>query len=127
MPMKKVVVALVILAVIITAGVLEHHHIDKTFNTLDEKLYAIENEIHLNSPNALVLTKELSSWWEQQRKHVELFTFSPDIRAFSVALAEQEGSLECGDFDNAMSKCQSLISMSKNIHQILDFNVEDVI
>lgn len=45
--MKKVIVALVILAVIITAGVLEHRHIDKTFNTLDEKLYAIENELHL--------------------------------------------------------------------------------
>lgn len=125
--MKKIFVALIILAIIITAGILEHKFIDRTFDELDQKLYAIETELHYESDKALTLTKELSVWWEHKRKHIELFTFSPDIRAFSVALAEQEGSLECGDYANAMSKCQSLISMSTNIHQILDFNVEDII
>lgn len=125
--MKKVFVALAVLSIILSAGVLEHMYIDRTFDQLDQMLHAIEEQLHAQSDQALSLTKELSLWWEQKRKHIELFTFSPDIRAFSVALAEQEGSLECGDFNNAMSKCQSLISMSKNIHQILDFNLEDVI
>ena len=54
-------------------------------------------------------------------------TYSPDMRAFSVALAETEGSLECGDDKNALSKCQSLLTMAGNIHDMLDFNLQDIV
>ena len=49
------------------------------------------------------------------------------MRAFSVALAETEGSLECGDDKNALSKCQSLLTMAGNIHEMLDFNLQDIV
>ncbi len=125
--MKKIIIALLMLALIITAGVLEHHYIEKTFEELDNRLYEIEMEIHKESDLALTLTNDLVQWWQSKRKVMELFTFSPDLRGFSVALAEQKGSLECGDFNNALSKCESLYSMSKNLHDVLDFNAEDII
>ena len=125
--MKKVIVALLLLTLIVTAGILEHNYIEKTFTELDEKLNEIIYEINLESDKALTLTNELVEWWEQKRKVMELFTFSPDLRAFSVALAEQKGSLECGDFNNALSKCVSLLSISKNLHDVLDFNAQDII
>lgn len=125
--MKKVIVAILMLALIITAGLLEHNYIEKTFEELDEKLNKIEDAIYSGSDTALSLTNDLTEWWESKRKVMELFTFSPDLRAFSVALAEQKGSLECGDFNNALSKCASLKSMSKNLHNVLDFNIEDII
>lgn len=125
--MKKVIVALLMLSVIITAGILEHNYIEKTFEELDNKLQKIEEQIHIESDESLTLTNELTEWWEGKRKVMELFTFSPDLRAFSVALAEQKGSLECGDFNNALSKCVSLQSMSTNLHNVLDFNIEDII
>ena len=53
--------------------------------------------------------------------------YSPDIRGFSVAVGETVGSLECGDYDNALSKIRSLQIMSQNIHNILDFNLADII
>lgn len=125
--MKRLAVALSILAVILIAGILETVYIDKIFNELDRQLYAAEPLMKEESEEALTKTREISAWWENKRKYMELFTYSPDIRAFSVALAEAEGSLERGDFDNAASKWQSLISISKNLHQILDFNAEDII
>ena len=125
--MKKVVVALLMLVLIVTAGIIEHNYIEKTFSELDEKLGEIEQEIHLESDKAQDQTNQLIDWWESKRKVMELFTFSPDLRAFSVALAEQKGSLECGDFNNALSKCESLYSLSKNLHNVLDFNIEDII
>lgn len=125
--MKKVIVALLMLSVIITAGILEHNYIEKTFEELDNKLQKIEDQILIESDESLTLTNELTEWWEGKRKVMELFTFSPDLRAFSVALAEQKGSLECGDFNNALSKCASLQSMSTNLHHVLDFNIEDII
>ena len=41
--------------------------------------------------------------------------------------AESQGSLESGDFENALSKCESLKVMASNIHKLLDFNGEDII
>lgn len=125
--MKKIIIALLMLTLIITAGILEHNYIENTFDELDEKLIEIEGEIQKKSDKALALTNDLVEWWGNKRKVMELFTFSPDLRAFSVALAEQQGSLECGDFNNALSKCVSLLSISKNLHDVLDFNAEDII
>ena len=116
--MKRFVIALVILAAIITAGVLE---------TLDARINALESAIKSPSDDALDEVKTLTDWWEKKRAAMELFTWSPDIRAFSVALAETEGSLECGDDQNALSKCQSLLTMSRNLRELLDFSPSDII
>lgn len=125
--MKRFVIALVILALIITAGVLESVHVERTFGELDKRIAALEAAIKSPTDNALDEVKALSSWWEKRRAELELFTWSPDLRAFSVALAETEGSLECGDDKNALSKCQSLLTMSRNLKMLLDFSPSDVI
>lgn len=125
--MKKVAIALIILLIIITAGILENVYVDKVFSTLDGKLGEVEELVHGEDDAALDKLRDLSAWWEKQRGYMELFTYSPDLRAFSVALGETEGSLESDDFQNAQSKIQSLLVMSSNLHRILDFNLEDII
>lgn len=125
--MKRLLVAIVILAAILAGGIAESVHIDRTFGELEDKLYALEASIKDPEDDALDEVKELTKWWEDKRKRIELFSWSPDMRAFSVALAETEGSLECGDDMNALSKCQSLLVMARNIKSILDFNAEDIV
>lgn len=125
--MKRLVIAVVILAIIIVAGVLESVAANKTFDELEARLCALETAIKSPDDDALDEVKELTAWWEDKRAGMELYTWSPDMRAFSVALAETEGSLECGDDMNALSKCQSLLTMAKNIRNILDFNAADII
>lgn len=125
--MKKVIVAIVILLVIITAGILENVYVDKVFSSLDGRLEKAEALVREESDEALTQVRELIAWWEKQRSYMELFTYSPDLRAFSVALGETEGSLECEDFQNASSKIRSLLVMSSNLHRVLDFNAEDII
>lgn len=125
--MKKVILAIVILAVIVTAGILENVYIDKVFGGLDARLADLEKLIIEQDEGALSEMEDLMSWWEDRRKYAELFVYSPDIRALSVALGETQGSLECGDYDNALSKVRSLQIMSRNIHDILDFNFADII
>lgn len=125
--MKKVVLAIVILVIIVTGGILEDVYIHKTFSALNAKLVALENAIKDESEDCLAISCEIFEWWEKKRTYMELFAFSPDVRAFSVALAETQGSIECGDYQNALSKCHSLIVMADNIKRLLDFNAEDVI
>jgi len=125
--MKKVVLAIVILIIIVTGGILEDFYIHKTFSALNEKLTSLENSIINQSEDCLDKTNEIFEWWEKKRMYMELFAYSPDVRSFSVALAETQGSLECEDYQNALSKCRSLIVMADNIKRLLDFNAEDII
>ncbi len=125
--MKKVILALIILAIIVTAGILENVYIDKIFDGLDSRLSNLEKLIISQDDGAMAAIEDTVNWWEGHRKYAELFVYSPDIRAFSVALGETQGSLECDDFDNALSKVRSLQIMSHNIHDILDFNLADII
>ena len=125
--MKKVVLAIVILIIIVTGGILEDFYIHKTFSALDEKLTSLENSIINQSEDCLDKTNEIFEWWEKKRMYMELFAYSPDVRSFSVALAETQGSLECEDYQNALSKCRSLIVMADNLKRLLDFNAEDII
>ncbi len=125
--MKKVILAVVILAIIITAGILENVYVDKIFGELDSRLADLEERIISRDETALEKMEDMQEWWEKHRKYAELFVYSPDIRAFSVALGETQGSLECEDYDNALSKIRSLQIMASNIHNILDFNLADII
>lgn len=125
--MKKVVLAIVILIIIVTGGILEDFYIHNTFSALNEKLTSLENSILNQSEDCLDKANEIFEWWEKKRMYMELFAYSPDVRSFSVALAETQGSLECEDYQNALSKCRSLIVMADNIKRLLDFNAEDII
>lgn len=125
--MKKVVVAIVILAAIITAGILENFYVTNVFESVDDRLNGAIELVANESDSALDSVRDIGEWWDKKREYLELFTYSPDLRAFSVALAEAEGSLECGDFQNARSKLRSLLVMSNNLKRILDFNLTDII
>ena len=125
--MKKVVAAVIILSIILAAGILEAVYIDKVFEDLNCDLIALSDMLKSENPASLVTLDDITTRWEKKRKFIELFAYSQDLRSFSIALGEARGSIEKGDFDNALSKCESLIVMAKNIHNVLDFNVSDVI
>ena len=125
--MKRLAIAIAVLAVILAAGIAEAIYVDHVFADLEEQINALEAAIKSPEDDALDEVRALTDWWEHKRRTLELFSYSPDIRAFSVALAETEGSLECGDDKNALSKCQSLLTTAENIHSMLDFNFADII
>lgn len=125
--MKRLAIAIAVLAVILAAGIAEAIYVDHVFADLEEQINALEAAIKTPEDDALDEVRGLTDWWEHKRRTLELFSYSPDMRAFSVALAETEGSLECGDDKNALSKCQSLLTTAENIHSMLDFNFADII
>ena len=79
--MKKVVLAIVILVIIVTGGVLEDFYIHKTFSSLNEKLVSLENSIKSQSDDCIDKANEIFDWWEKKRMYMELFAFSPDVRS----------------------------------------------
>lgn len=126
--MKKVIVALIILAVILAAGILESFFIEKTFKELNSRLYEIKETLAVeDAEKSLELTDSTIAWWEKKRHFMECFTWSPDLRLLSVSLGEARGSLLLNDTKNAMSKTESIIVISNNLREILNFNLQDII
>ena len=70
-----------------TQRVLEAVRVDAVFDELQCRISALEAAIKSPDDDALDEVKELSAWWEERRAELELFTWSPDMRALSYALA----------------------------------------
>jgi len=126
--MKKMIIAITILAVILTAGILESIFVEKTFVELNGRLeIVIQYIVDDNVEAALKSNNDTIEWWEGKRHSMEMFTFSPDLRLLSVSLGESKGSLECGDMKSALSKTESILNISNNLREILNFNLQDII
>ena len=125
--MKRLAVAVAVLLAIIAAGAVEAVYVDKVFDELAGRISLLESAIKDPEDDAIGEVRSLTEWWEKRPHILELFTYSPDMRAFSGALAETEGSLDCGDDENALSKCQSLLPLAGNIHDTLAFNLQDIV
>lgn len=75
--MKKVVLAIVILVIIVTGGVLEDFYIHKTFSSLNEKLVSLENSIKSQSDDCIDKANEIFDWWEKSACIWSYLHFSP--------------------------------------------------
>lgn len=125
--MKKLIIAISLLCVIVAGGIVEHFHVDKTFDQFTEKCDALDVLILAeDTEGALAYCKDMSSWWDEKRDLIEAFSYAQDTRMISVTLGEIEGSLEASDLKNSQSKVVSLRYLLDNVHEILDFNVRDI-
>lgn len=126
--MKKMIIGIIGLLLILTAGILEHFHVDKVFNEFSARAEKLGEYIAAEDESAaLNCCTELSQWWQDNRYQIEAFSYSTDIRSISVTIGEIEGSLMAGDFVNAQSKIISLQYLIDNVHNVVDFNWSDIV
>ncbi|MDR3216562.1 MAG: DUF4363 family protein [Clostridiaceae bacterium] len=124
----KTIIAIAFFAALLGAGIWENFHVKKIFRELDQKIEKLKTEIEEENLDASKSSAdELIVWWEKNRRLLETIVFAPDLRLFSVSLGEIKGSLAAEDFQNAASKVESLLSISRNLCQLLDFNLSDII
>lgn len=125
--MKKIITMILIVAVIVGAGILEHRYVEKTFAEFNDKMVEIDQLIkEQDTQTALIKTREMTEWWDKKRNVLEIVSYSQDIRNVSVIIGELEGSLIAGDLQNAQSKSTSMFALIINIKNVLDFNIKDI-
>jgi len=124
--MKKVIVALVVLAVILAAGIWEQFIIDDVFKEFVEQLTVIENNIE-NIDYALEKTGETVDWWEDRRGVFESLTNHDEIKEIRIRLGELEGYLLSEDSDMARVQAHTLIAFCENVPHLLALHYEHVL
>ena len=126
--MYKTIIAIAVLALIITGGILDNMNVDKVFDEFDSKLLdlkvLVENE---NKQASIRLLKETTDWWTNKKTKMEFYSYSQDLRLISSCLGETLGSLECDDFENALSKVESLLEISANTRDLLGVRIENIV
>ncbi|MGN0796552.1 MAG: hypothetical protein ACI4MT_06370 [Christensenellales bacterium] len=126
--MYKTIIAITVLALIITGGILDNMNVDKVFDEFDSKLLdlkvLVEDE---NKQASISLLKETTDWWADKKTKMEFYSYSQDLRLISSCLGETLGSLECDDFENALSKVESLLEISANTRDLLGVRIENIV
>ena len=126
--MYKTIIAVIVLALIITGGILDNANVNKVFDEFDARLNDLRTLVEEeNKPESIKLLKETDEWWSVQKSKMEFYSYSQDLRLISSCLGETLGSLECDDFENALSKVESLLSISANTRNLLGVRIENIV
>ena len=126
--MYKTIIAVIVLALIITGGILDNANVNKVFDEFDERLNNLRTLVEEeNKQESIKLLKETDEWWSVQKSKMEFYSYSQDLRLISSCLGETLGSLECDDFENALSKVESLLSISANTRNLLGVRIENIV
>ena len=126
--MSKTSIAIVILALLITGGILDNMNVDKVFDQFDEKLNSLKTLVEAeNKEESIKQLKETTAWWDDKKTKMEFYSYSQDLRLISSCLGETLGSLECEDFQNALSKVESILTISANTRDILGVRIENIV
>ena len=125
--MKRLTIAAAMLALILSAGIYDHHRTHEIFSRFESLVEAVDFAVDSgDAKTALARTDEMLAWWEKQKVYIDTFTYSPDTRTVSVTIGEIKGSLQADDFQNAKSKTQSLLILIKNVQSTVDFDFKDI-
>ncbi len=126
--MYKTIIAVIVLALIITGGILDNANVNKVFDEFDERLNDLRTLVEEeNKQESIKLLKETDEWWSVQKSKMEFYSYSQDLRLISSCIGETLGSLECDDFENALSKVESLLSISANTRNLLGVRIENIV
>ena len=126
--MSKTIIAIVILALLITGGILDNMNVDKVFDQFDEKLNSLKTLVEAeNKEESIKQLKETTAWWDDKKTKMEFYSYSQDLRLISSCLGETLGSLECEDFQNALSTVEALSTISANTRDILGVRIENIV
>ncbi len=125
--MSKTIFSVVMLALILTSGILANVYINKTFDSLDVKLCEIKECLENDDiDGAEQKTANLNGWWDSKKHGLEFITYSQDLRLISSSIGETLGSLNNADKNNAMSKVVSLLVISKTTRDMLSITIENI-
>ena len=70
--MSKTIIAIVILALLITGGILDNMNVDKVFDQFDEKLNSLKTLVEAeNKEESIKQLKETTAWWDDKKTKME--------------------------------------------------------
>lgn len=120
--MKKIIIAISVLVIFITAGILEQIFIKKLFVKFGEEAEEIRALVeNKNFALAHDKTLELQKSWEEKKHIVEAIISHNETKEITLRLAELEGYISAEDEKSAIATAAIAKDYCDNLIHILGF------
>lgn len=126
--MKKAVLAIAIVVVLITCGIVEQVFVHRTLDELEVRADNIYQSLQAKEyATALKATHEMQVWWYDRRDWLEFLCPNNDIKEIVREMSELEGSQLAMMYDDSVTRANVLIHMARNSRNLLDYKWKNVL
>lgn len=126
--MFRNILAVVIIVLILALGISEQVFIHDSFNELHDSALVIENYIVAKDyDNALLSANTLIEWWRERRDILELTCPHNEVKDHVNFLAQLEGYLISGQYDDALVTTYAIREDAHNKLNILAYRIKNVL
>ena len=125
MTKKKLTVALVVLAIIISLGICEQILIKTTFDEFSARLNEfIVDEEETYDYQSIVETQK---WWEKRVKYLELFLPHVQLIEITITYGELVGAVGAEDYDSAQALLNRIQRTSESFENMYSVRIGNIV
>ncbi len=125
--MKKIIIALVIIVIFITIGVLEQVYLDKLFKDVQDQTEKIRDLCEeKNFTLAHQTTTEMKEKWHKNKHFLETIISHNETKEITMRIAELEGYISASDDKSAIATASILSDYCHNLKEILAFSYSTI-
>ena len=123
--MKRVLIAVLILATIITLGILEQIFIKNTMNALTDSLIELKTAL-LNGEDGIPENDNVLQVWESKHRLFETLVPHNETKEIYIKISEIDGFISGGDTENALSVTITLLDLIEYTAHLLYYLPEHI-
>ena len=124
--MKRLILAIAVVLVIVTMGVLEQIYIVKLYRATEAQAEEVKSAVERDVSSALPAAEKLKADWLKNRSFLEAVTPHNETKEMVLRMAELIGYIEAKDDKSAMATVYIILEMCDNIPHILAFHWEHI-
>ena len=126
--MKKVIIAIVIIVIFITAGILEQVLLNKYFSKLEDMAEFVRSLVEQKDFEAAhEKTLEMQKSWSKMKHIVEAVISHNETKEVTMRSAELEGYIAANDDKSAIATASIMADYCANLKHILGFSWDTIL
>ncbi len=125
--MNRIIIAIVVVVLILTFGILNEVYIHNSFNEISLRCVKIRKHLEVKEyEKAKTLAKDSIDWWSKRRNILELTCPHNEIKDFMTNLATLHGAIYAENYQDALSISLSLEQDAKTRLGLLKFAPKNI-
>lgn len=120
----KLAIAIVILVLLFTSGVLEEIYLKNVFKELSARVEEIMRTGDENYDYRAVV--ELDEWWKKKHSTLELFLPHVQLTEVEATIGELKGAVAAGDYESAAALLNRILNSSNALEEMFGFRLGNI-
>lgn len=125
--MNRIVIALVVIVLILTFGILNEVYINNSFKGISVRCEEIRKHIEIKDyETAKSMAQDSINWWDKRRNVLELTCPHNEIKDFMANLASLHGAIYAENYQDALAMSLTLQQDAKTRLGLLRYTAKNI-